>query len=731
MRPETPDCEVLNIQHRPGRLALGVMGTRADDTQAAVTLRFENFRAFLDSFSPNVSQSGMFVEAAEPQAPGTEIGFDLGLDAGDSLIRGRGEVTWVSEDGDSGAAGMGIRFLELDPESEGLIDRIVEIRTKGGREIFDIERQSKPKTPSAAAEAATTDLLRAQLESLKREQAVARERWQSELETVTEARDKLAERLRELEESQRQDRPRLEKLDSDRAELEQKLEQQAEEIDRQSEHSIRVSAQRDRLESEARALRQELEGSKTKNALLEVQVEEQAADISRWLEQGKYATAERDKLETAKKALAEELEAARAEVARLESEGAGLRESAGQLEEVMRSLAESKATEAALREDLDDSRSNLGRIEEQAREIEEQAREKESLLRSELAASEQSRVELCHGLERGQSELENVRQQFDESATRVLELEREASSLESRLADSRERVESLEGETATIHAEMEELRRQRDAMEQQLIAQKKVAKRAKKLSQRVRAEHVRLQEDFAEVQAALEEVQEEKLHGEAAREEAIATIGWVGGSLEDDPASVMAAAAIGADAENHVEADAEGNVEAEAGAEIEVEAGAEVEAEADAESEIEAEAGAEIDAEANTEVEAETHADSDIEAEADVEVDIGAEVEAAFDLGADAVVNAEAGMPTEEVPEELLEEPRESGLWATLTRPLGKLLGEEQGRVEDDPLVAEEESSEAVAEEGAFGGRSGDSEGSAAEPEAPLEPESASKDQVA
>ena len=101
------------------------MTSRPEDTETAVALEFKDFRTFINNFSANVSQSGMFVEVAETAAPGSEIEFDLRLEDGDSLIQGRGTVAWVLEDNGSKDIGTGIRFVDLTPESQRLIERIV------------------------------------------------------------------------------------------------------------------------------------------------------------------------------------------------------------------------------------------------------------------------------------------------------------------------------------------------------------------------------------------------------------------------------------------------------------------------------------------------------------------------------------------------------------------------------------------------------------------------------
>ena len=49
------------------------MAVPAENSPPSIALEFKDFRTFLNAFSANVSKTGMFVEAAEPEAPGSEI----------------------------------------------------------------------------------------------------------------------------------------------------------------------------------------------------------------------------------------------------------------------------------------------------------------------------------------------------------------------------------------------------------------------------------------------------------------------------------------------------------------------------------------------------------------------------------------------------------------------------------------------------------------------------------
>ena len=106
-----------------------------------ISLRFPHVRGFLTEYSSNISISGMFIRSSDPRTPGTVLEFELVLLDGLKLIRGTGEVVWVrkKDDGTGRPAGMGVRFLSLDPESRRLIHWVVEKHIFGGAEPFDLD----------------------------------------------------------------------------------------------------------------------------------------------------------------------------------------------------------------------------------------------------------------------------------------------------------------------------------------------------------------------------------------------------------------------------------------------------------------------------------------------------------------------------------------------------------------------------------------------------------------
>ena len=102
------------------------------DVELGLQLAFGSVDEFVVRYALNISRGGIFVRTREPRPPGTSLSFDIRLRTGDSVIRGRGIVSWAAPPSVPGepqrVPGMGIAFTDLDPESRALVDRIVALR---------------------------------------------------------------------------------------------------------------------------------------------------------------------------------------------------------------------------------------------------------------------------------------------------------------------------------------------------------------------------------------------------------------------------------------------------------------------------------------------------------------------------------------------------------------------------------------------------------------------------
>lgn len=114
-----------------------------------ISLKFKEFRGFVTEFSDNLSLGGMFIRTTTPAPIGTVFDFEFSLDEGEPLIHGIGQVIWVRErdQGFDHPAGIGVRFLFVDPEGRQLIERLVADRLAGGAPITEIELGPPPPRP--------------------------------------------------------------------------------------------------------------------------------------------------------------------------------------------------------------------------------------------------------------------------------------------------------------------------------------------------------------------------------------------------------------------------------------------------------------------------------------------------------------------------------------------------------------------------------------------------------
>src|SRR5262249_49983684 len=107
------------------------------EKRSPVTLKIKFKSATLDQFierySVDVSQGGIFIRTKDPLAVGTQLRFEFQLQDASPLIAGEGTVVWTREFDPSRvgvAPGMGVRFDKLGPESLAVLDRILAQKNK-------------------------------------------------------------------------------------------------------------------------------------------------------------------------------------------------------------------------------------------------------------------------------------------------------------------------------------------------------------------------------------------------------------------------------------------------------------------------------------------------------------------------------------------------------------------------------------------------------------------------
>ncbi|HCF57088.1 MAG TPA: hypothetical protein DFS52_03700 [Myxococcales bacterium] len=100
--------------------------------QLLVQYRFDTFEEFLAEYSVNISVGGVFIRTDNPREEGSFVYLQFALRDGARLIEGLGKVVRVNPPGAEGRVpGMGIEFVNLDPESVLLIEEIVANRLPG------------------------------------------------------------------------------------------------------------------------------------------------------------------------------------------------------------------------------------------------------------------------------------------------------------------------------------------------------------------------------------------------------------------------------------------------------------------------------------------------------------------------------------------------------------------------------------------------------------------------
>jgi len=105
-----------------------------------VQFKFDRFSGFLSEYSANISPTGMYIVASNPEPPGRVLDLEFRLGDGFEIIQGKGEVVWSRSlaDGPNRPPGMGIRFVELSEGSKDLIYRIVDRYVQEGGTPFDL-----------------------------------------------------------------------------------------------------------------------------------------------------------------------------------------------------------------------------------------------------------------------------------------------------------------------------------------------------------------------------------------------------------------------------------------------------------------------------------------------------------------------------------------------------------------------------------------------------------------
>ncbi len=99
-------------------------------------LSYGSVDEFVEKFASNISRGGVFIRTREPRPVGTLLAFELRLQGGEAVVKGKGVVRWIQREDASArppaAPGMGIQFVELDERSREVVERIVTLKEERG-----------------------------------------------------------------------------------------------------------------------------------------------------------------------------------------------------------------------------------------------------------------------------------------------------------------------------------------------------------------------------------------------------------------------------------------------------------------------------------------------------------------------------------------------------------------------------------------------------------------------
>jgi uncharacterized protein (TIGR02266 family) len=131
-------------------------GRRATDRKAVgllVKLKHSDVGSFAEEFATNLSPGGMFIRSRTPQAVGTLVKFEVQIAGGVRVLRGTAVVRWVREvANEEGPPGMGLQFQELDPHTQALIDRMLQLNKEAEAAEAAADTAAGPSVDAAALE---------------------------------------------------------------------------------------------------------------------------------------------------------------------------------------------------------------------------------------------------------------------------------------------------------------------------------------------------------------------------------------------------------------------------------------------------------------------------------------------------------------------------------------------------------------------------------------------------
>lgn len=93
----------------------------------SINKEFASIDEFIAEYVMDISEGGVFIRSRSPLPVGTRVNLKFSVILDDfETIEGEGEVVRVVDEGEQ--TGMGVRFIELTPESRAVVDEVVRRR---------------------------------------------------------------------------------------------------------------------------------------------------------------------------------------------------------------------------------------------------------------------------------------------------------------------------------------------------------------------------------------------------------------------------------------------------------------------------------------------------------------------------------------------------------------------------------------------------------------------------
>jgi molecular chaperone DnaK len=116
-----------------------------------VKLPFATPEEFLAKYGANITRGGIYLRSRSVKPPGTPVNLDLKLADGSRLIHATAVVHFVTGQGGQGISGMGLRFLNVDPETLKFLDSAVATLPHGQSDLPPLPAGVGPADESVPA----------------------------------------------------------------------------------------------------------------------------------------------------------------------------------------------------------------------------------------------------------------------------------------------------------------------------------------------------------------------------------------------------------------------------------------------------------------------------------------------------------------------------------------------------------------------------------------------------